>query len=56
MSADKTICIVGGGIGGVYLAHKLLLDQLFLTPQLKIIQFIDFFFDISIPILAPNQG
>ena len=24
---DKTICIVGGGIGGVYLAYKLLLDH-----------------------------
>lgn len=27
MSTDKTICIVGGGIGGVYLAYKLLLDH-----------------------------
>ena len=34
--------------GGSTEEHKLLLDQLFLTPQLKIIQFIDFFFDISI--------
>ncbi len=34
--------------GGSSEEHKLLLDQLFLTPQLKIIQFIDFFFDISI--------
>ena len=34
--------------GGKVEVHNLIIDQLFLTPQLKIIQLVNFFFDISV--------
>ncbi len=34
--------------GGSLEEHNLFIDQLFLTPQLKLIQFLNFYFDVSI--------
>ena len=43
-----SIVVKSKTFGGSLEEHKLLFDQLFLTPQIKIIQLGHFFFDVSI--------